>query len=349
MSKNAKLSSHQINVKQNPTLPFSKQNFYMLEQERNMLKITLDFLSEENSKLKSQIEDMKTTVRHNKEQLEEYVTKITNKDKVFEKMKNQIEQLTTRLRVLESLYKKKNNKKTSNNNLNASINSHNNSKTDNKLNLNQSTTNVTSILNSSVIVTKDDKHLYSNKKHDEQIKEFFAKQSELLEEVSVLKDDIQFLLENKSKKKLKENLDMSMSSNRSGYSSNSSYISSNNSHRSDLNSSFQSIVSNTGNKQRTQFNLRDRFNFDKNFTEFLYTYNPSKNILILIDNSGDMWELVKRNDLNKEYVKQNPDCVKSILQSYKGNEDKLIYDKLLKEDKSEENININNSNNNIKP
>jgi hemerythrin-like domain-containing protein len=81
MSKNAKLSSHQLNVKQNLTLPFSKQNFYMLEQERNMLKITLDFLSEENSKLKSQIEDMKTTVRHNKEQLEEYVTKITNKDK----------------------------------------------------------------------------------------------------------------------------------------------------------------------------------------------------------------------------------------------------------------------------
>ena len=59
------------------TLPFSKANFYVLEQERNMLKITLDFLSTENQKLKSQIEDMKITVRHNKEQLEEYVTKIT--------------------------------------------------------------------------------------------------------------------------------------------------------------------------------------------------------------------------------------------------------------------------------
>ena len=53
MSKNAK-SSHQLSVKQNPTLPFTKQNFYMLEQERNMLKITLDFLSDENAKLKSQ-------------------------------------------------------------------------------------------------------------------------------------------------------------------------------------------------------------------------------------------------------------------------------------------------------
>ena len=75
------------------TLPFSKANFYVLEQERNMLKITLDFLSTENQKLKSQIEDMKITVRHNKEQLEEYVTKITNKDKVFEKMNNQIAEI----------------------------------------------------------------------------------------------------------------------------------------------------------------------------------------------------------------------------------------------------------------
>ena len=70
------MSKHQSNI----SLPFNKANFYVLEQERNMLKITLDFLSTENQKLKSQVEDMKITVRHNKEQLEEYVTKITNKE-----------------------------------------------------------------------------------------------------------------------------------------------------------------------------------------------------------------------------------------------------------------------------
>ena len=99
------MSKHQSNI----SLPFNKANFYVLEQERNMLKITLDFLSTENQKLKSQVEDMKITVRHNKEQLEEYVTKITNKDKVFEKMNNQIEQLTTRLKVLDNLNRKKKN------------------------------------------------------------------------------------------------------------------------------------------------------------------------------------------------------------------------------------------------
>ena len=42
--------------------------------------------------------------------LKEYVTQITNKDKVFEKMNAQIEQLTNRLKILEN-FKKLNSKK----------------------------------------------------------------------------------------------------------------------------------------------------------------------------------------------------------------------------------------------
>ena len=48
---------------------------------------------------------MKITARQNKELLKEYINQITNKDKVFEKMNAQIEQLTNRLRILEN-YKK---------------------------------------------------------------------------------------------------------------------------------------------------------------------------------------------------------------------------------------------------
>ena len=91
-----------------------------LEQEKQMLKLTLDHVLKENTQLKNQIEDMKMTVQHNKLQLKEYVENITNKDKVVEKMNNTIEQLQQRLAMYESFQKKSNNYLTSINNLNDS-------------------------------------------------------------------------------------------------------------------------------------------------------------------------------------------------------------------------------------
>lgn len=87
------------------SLQYNKTNFQMLEQERNMLKITLQHMTSQNEKLKNELEDMRMTAKQNKELLKEYVEKITNKDKVFEKMNAQIEQLTNRLKILEN-YKK---------------------------------------------------------------------------------------------------------------------------------------------------------------------------------------------------------------------------------------------------
>jgi uncharacterized coiled-coil protein SlyX len=86
-------------------LPYSKANFQIIEQERNLLKITLDYVVKENDTLKQQLEDMKTTVKHNKQLLKEYIETITNKDKVVEKMNCTIEQLTTRLLNLEDYIK----------------------------------------------------------------------------------------------------------------------------------------------------------------------------------------------------------------------------------------------------
>lgn len=83
----------------------SKANYIMLEQERNLLKITLDYVVKENETLKQQNEDMKITVKHNKELLREYIEKITNKDKVVEKMNSTIDQLTQRLYSLEEYIK----------------------------------------------------------------------------------------------------------------------------------------------------------------------------------------------------------------------------------------------------
>ena len=86
-------------------LQFSKSNFQKLEQERNMLKLTLQYVTTENEKLKYELEDMRLTAKQNKDLLKEYINQITNKDKVFEKMNAQIEQLTNRLKILEN-YKK---------------------------------------------------------------------------------------------------------------------------------------------------------------------------------------------------------------------------------------------------
>ncbi len=83
----------------------SKANYQKLEQERNLLKITLDYVAKENEGLKGQLEDMKMTVKHNKDLLKEYVDKITNKDKVVEKMNATIEQLTSRMQSLEEFIK----------------------------------------------------------------------------------------------------------------------------------------------------------------------------------------------------------------------------------------------------
>lgn len=90
-----------LNPKVSGPLPFNKANFHVLEQERNLLKITLDYVVKDNETLKSQLEDMKITVKHNKELLKEYVDNITNKDKVVEKMSSTIEQLFSRIKGLE--------------------------------------------------------------------------------------------------------------------------------------------------------------------------------------------------------------------------------------------------------
>ena len=87
-------------------LPFNKANFINLKKERDMLKITLQYITEENENLKNELNDMKITAKKNKDMLREYINQITNKDKLFEKMASTIEQLKSRLKAIEQ-YKKK--------------------------------------------------------------------------------------------------------------------------------------------------------------------------------------------------------------------------------------------------
>jgi len=401
-------------------IPFNKANFIKLEQERNMLKITLQYINAENTKLKNELEDMRITARKNKEMLKEYITQITNKDKMFEKMNNQIEQLTSRLKLLENFNKinnKKNLKKTENNinttsfanielkstnmSTNQQLNSSMNMNKDNN-NINKSfsyninisnnkaslgTLNLNKNINYSPIIPfKDNASLniiktensngssnfsflknnnsiinraFNNKQtslstinntygvNSELIKEFLNKQTTLLEEMAIVKDDIQFIKENKSKSKMTEKLNQSIISNISIKSResqnknnnfnnsiihnnnnfNNSFISNNSSLNSSiisnaLNNSINSSLINTKKEERLKINLQDKYLMDENLTNYLNNYNQLKNILLLVDNNENIWELVKRNDLNINLISNNPQNVQSIL-----NRDKIT-DKL---------------------
>ena len=364
------------------SLPFNKANFQMLEQERNMLKITLQYISTENDKLKNELEDMKITAKKNKEMLKEYVTQITNKDKVFEKMNAQIEQLTNRLKILEN-FKKLNSKKINMNPINTNssnkienkttyytntpmnsltnTNSNNNTyesknnptqgsismkKTDTR-NSNHTNTNKSfsyipnkNISQKTNLGLNKGKEKNNNNKNENNnntiINEFLLKQATLIEEMSSIKDDIQFILENKTRSKMKEKLNQSIYSsnnnlNNSFISNNSSvihnptnnnnnisYISGNSSlNNSIISASSSSITSSHRNSHfyngRRKFNIKDRFSIEDNFTDFLTHYNQYKNILFLIDNNDNVWELVKRIDLNINTIINNPSNLKSVI------------------------------------
>ena len=44
-------------------LPFNKNNFITLKKERDMLKITLQYVTQENINLKNELNDMKITAK----------------------------------------------------------------------------------------------------------------------------------------------------------------------------------------------------------------------------------------------------------------------------------------------
>ena len=259
----------------NNELAFNKTNFANLKKERDMLKITLQYITEENENLKNELNDMKITAKKNKDMLKEYVYQITNKDKLFEKMTSTIEQLKSRLEAMEQFkkIKKKKEKDFSNdfmnyNNNNPSTATNSNNYTTNNIitttggennysfgfhilnnnnikkcrkniineinnKSNKSTSNIPidnkgfNILknknNENIIIKKEinnnnikPENNYNNQtdeKNSNEMKYFFEKQKRIMEEIDNIKDDIQFLMENRSKSKMREKLNQSISYN----------------------------------------------------------------------------------------------------------------------------------------
>ena len=260
----------------NNELAFNKTNFANLKKERDMLKITLQYITEENENLKNELNDMKITARKNKDMLKEYVYQITNKDKLFEKMTSTIEQLKSRLEALEQSKKnkKKNEKDFANDYMNYNTYNHstatnsNNHTTNNIItstggennfsfgfnilnnnnNIKKFKNNITNKINDkankstfNIPIDKKGFNILNNKnkennipikpinninnkqennnnkqteeKNSNDMKYFFEKQKRIMEEIDNIKDDIQFLMENRSKSKMREKLNQSIAYN----------------------------------------------------------------------------------------------------------------------------------------
>ena len=259
----------------NNELAFNKTNFANLKKERDMLKITLQYITEENENLKNELNDMKITAKKNKDMLKEYVYQITNKDKLFEKMTSTIEQLKSRLEAMEQFKKIKKKKEKdfandfmnyNNNNPSTATNSNNYTTNNiitttggennysfgfhilnnnnikkcrkniiNEINnkSNKSTSNIPidnkgfNILknknNENIIIKKEINNInnkpennfnnQTDEKNSNEMKYFFEKQKRIMEEIDNIKDDIQFLMENRSKSKMREKLNQSISYN----------------------------------------------------------------------------------------------------------------------------------------
>lgn len=135
--------------------------------------------------------------------------------------------------------------------------------------------------------------------------------------MNTLKDDLQFIKENKTKSKLKETLEQS-------------YRSMNNSIIDDTSSVNNSLISNVSSnnmRKNCKYNLKEKFS-DMNMAklkDFLNSYNPSKNILLFVDSKNNIWELIKRNDLNLNIL--NYHC-ENIISATSG----LFTNKFLNED-----------------
>jgi hypothetical protein len=131
-----------------------------------------------------------------------------------------------------------------------------------------------------------------------------------MEEIGCLKDDLQFLMENRKTSKLKETLRTESLNN----SHNSSFL---------LNNSYFTTPA------CRKYNLRDHIKNSSGLTkfqEFLNQYNDNRNIILLVDSKMNIWELIKRTDISLTNITNGGSDLVSIVNKIKNsfNEERLL-------------------------
>ena len=75
----------------------------VLEQEYQMLKLTLEVLANDNVKLKNDLAELSNNVKKNKLQLQDYLNTITDKDTAVSNLNKKIEMLHIRLSEINKI------------------------------------------------------------------------------------------------------------------------------------------------------------------------------------------------------------------------------------------------------
>ena len=289
-------------------ITFTKQNFIFLQKERESLQNSIKKLSEENEKLKTQVHDMKITVKENKKVLNDYIINITKKDKLFEKLNLIISELKDKIKILEEKLKK-----------NPSINKINSSeiKEINFININQN--NNYSV--TSQIIGEETKNINNEKdilktdpvktdlNYEWSINDIREKQNLINNEIIDIKNQLDIIKEQNSFKKkinqsLKADIKDSINDNNNEKlkeSFNNSYISQ---EISSLSNSFDDEI-NKVNNDKMIFNIEKKYCNIDNLTNFITKVDEKNDRLFLVDGNHNIWEIIKRNDLNIEEIKKN--------------------------------------------
>ena len=288
-------------------ITFTKQNFIFLQKERESLQNSIKKISEENEKLKTQVYDMKITVKENKKVLNDYIINITNKDKLFEKLNLIISELKDKIKILEEKLKK-----------NPSINKINSSeiKEINFININQN--NNYSV--TSQIIGEETKNINNEKdilktdpvktdlNYEWSINDIREKQNLINNEIIDIKNQLDIIKEQNSFKKkinqsLKADIKDSINDNKNEKlkeSFNNSYISQ---EISSLSNSFDDEI-NKVNNDKMIFNIEKKYCNIDNLTNFITKVDEKNDKLFLVDGNHNIWEIIKRNDLNIEEIKK---------------------------------------------
>ena len=301
-------------------LSFTKSNFILLQNDRESLQKTIKLISEENIKLKTQVRDMKITVRENKKVLNDYIINITNKDKLFEKLNLIIKELKEKIKRLEDKIKENEKRKLNTTDIKEILKD----KEINFININQNNNySVTSQNNYMHLEKSENSNNHTTNQKGEirndlndltignySIKYIQEKQNIINDELINIKKEINNIMEqNTLKKKLNQNLksikidkdnNENINNDKLKNSFNNSYISE---EISDLSSSIDEDYKK--NNSDNIINIKDKYNNIDNLTNFFMKFDEKNDSLFLIDGKNNIWEIIKRNDLSINEIKKD--------------------------------------------
>ena len=280
------------------SLTFTKSNFILLQNEKELLQNSLKIITEENQKLKNEVKDMKITVKENKKLLNDYLINIANKDKLYEKLNSIINELQEKIKYLEDNQKQNENNTIKNTGI----------KEINFININQNNNYSLAPQNNYV-----NEGINENNKNENEIR---VKQNKINEEIINIKKQLDIIIEQNSlKNKLNQNLktDINNDSNNESNNNNVNNDKLKNSFNNSFNNSYISEeISSLSNsfdenlkkeKSDSIFNLKEKYNIE-NLSNFFNKFDEKNDKIFLIDGKSNIWEIIKREDLSMDEIKK---------------------------------------------